>query len=187
MPLLDTKFPHRNSWLPRDATLTFCLEPPCGGHLFCFVFCLSFLSYSFIEIFPEKIIKNYPFFFFYVQRLMTLKWHCSKAGHGANRSALRDPFSKHRPHSQQWTLDLCLHGPLLIPKINSSAHLCPQNTTLTPTAGGILTEKMSLAGIMVKHQFDLSTSDPLSAIFPPSNPDCSLTLFSGLKESKVKD
>lgn len=153
--------------------------------LFCF---LSVISELFIYWnLPWENNKKLSVLFFYVQRLMTLKWHCSKAGHGANRSALRDPFSKHRPHSQQWTLDLCLHGPLLIPKINSSAHLCPQNTTLTPTAGGILTEKMSLAGIMVKHQFDLSTSDPLSAIFPPSNPDCSLTLFSGLKESKVKD
>lgn len=32
--------------------------------LFCFVFCLSFLSYSFIEIFPEKIIKKLSVLFF---------------------------------------------------------------------------------------------------------------------------
>lgn len=37
-----------------------------------------------------------------------------------------------------WT---ALYAPLLIPKINSSAHLRPSNTTLTPTAGGILLER----------------------------------------------
>lgn len=57
------------------------------------------------------------------------------------------PSSPSPPHPvliqlhHRWTLDLCLHAPLLIPKINSSAHLCPSNTTLTSTTGGILPEK----------------------------------------------
>lgn len=58
----------------------------------------------------------------------------------------RKPISQSLPPhpcstTSGWTLDLCLHAPLLIPKINSSAHLCPSNTTLTPTTGGILSEK----------------------------------------------
>lgn len=72
------------------------------------------------------------------------------------------------PSRHHWTLNLFLHARLLIPKINSCAHLCPYNTTLTPTAGGILSEKKtqgkktSLCSFTVRHQFDLSTPDPLS-------------------------
>lgn len=71
------------------------------------------------------------------------------------------------PSCHQWTLNLFLHARLLIPKINSCAHLRPYNTTLTPTTGGILSEKkrgkkMSLCSFPVRHQFDLSTPNPLS-------------------------
>lgn len=71
------------------------------------------------------------------------------------------------PSCHHWTLNLFLHARLLIPKINSCAHLCPYNTTLTPTAGGILSEKnsgkkTSLCSFTVRHQFDLSTPYPLS-------------------------
>lgn len=71
------------------------------------------------------------------------------------------------PSCHHWTLNLFRHARLLIPKINSCAHLCPSNTTLTPTAGGILSKKklgkkMFLRSFPVRHQLDLSTPNPLS-------------------------
>lgn len=89
------------------------------------------------------------------------------------RSALWKPFSRAAPFLpplHRWTLDLCLHAPLLIPKINSSAHLCPSKTTLTPTTGGILSEKnvpLWLHGETSFWPFHLRPS--LSVPFPPSH------------------
>lgn len=67
-----------------------------------------------------------------------------------------------RPHHRRWTLDLCLHARLLIPKINSCAHLCPSNTTLTPTAGGILLEKKKKA----PSRWNISLTSPPRTFFP---------------------
>ena len=76
------------------------------------------------------------------------------------------PPSSPLPTSGLWT---CLHARLLIPKINSSAHLCPSNTTLTPTTGGILLERnvpLWLHGETSVWPFHLRPS--LSTTFPPS-------------------
>lgn len=109
-----------------------------------------------------------------LQQMLILRGPRMRPGFaGQLRDAVANGFNKkvhflyHRPTTTTTTtpgLWTALYAPLLIPKINSSAHLCPSNTTLTPTAGGILLEKMPLSGPAVKHQFDLFHLGPSSLL-----------------------